>query len=602
MRGVQRSSELARILALPRRTEDDFVDLVEPLSSFLRKPHICRPPDPRDPNDRGCAGGFTQLNLLQAQALVEFHDTGGLFLQGPLGCGKTGVSVLAPTLLQAKRGLLIIPGGGMEKTIAEIAVLKEHWNIVPFRIASYQKLAREEQEFFFFEPPGPYDCVMLDEAHYCKNERTAVTRRIERLREKAGQTITIVRFKTKQEVRVQVPAKCPMATMTATPAKNSLRDVGKVMGWSMGPNCPVPRSDTELGEWCNALDADPPERYAPGALTVFSGGSDTLQDVRRGVGDRIFSTSGCIASSQSYVDAELYITLRDVPLTKEEDHHFRVLRGDPDDLENFPGWVTPDGEIFTDPADLWRHACSLALGYYTVWDPPAPSAWRRARYNWHHGVREVLAASRTLDTVKQVASAVDNGGYPHLREFLADWREIEPTFKPNSVPVWVGDTALRYAESWLQQGGIVWTWHTHFGRALAKRAGVPYFGQKGLTDDKLDSIVRTKAPAIVASVVANGVMHNLQRYNRNLIASIWPAGYVVEQAMGRTHRQGQLSPRVTVDWMLSCREQINGYDKAAGSHGPFYRDLLRVPSRLCGAAVKSEKITMSGWAFHEQED
>ncbi len=248
---------------------------------------------------------------------------------------------------------------------------------------------------------------------------------------------------------------------------------------------------------------------------------------------------------------------------------------------------------------MWRHCCSLALGYFTVWDPPAPSAWRLARYRWHSSVREVLQDSRTLDTVKQVASAVDNGRYPGLVDILADWRDIEPTFIPNSVPVWVGDTALKYAVDWLREGGVVWTGHTHFGIELSKRTGCPYFAAEGLSETG-ESIVHTKEPGIIASVQANGVQRNLQRYNRNLIASIYPVGYVVEQCIARTHRQGQRRD-VTVDWILSCREQLNGYDKAASSHGPFYRDLLRVPSRLCGAAVRSERITTSGWAFHEQE-
>ncbi len=462
IRAVQRSSELARILALPRRGEGGIEDLIEPLSAFLRKPgHVCRALT-NDPDDRGCAGGFVRLNALQTQALVEFHDTGGLFLQGPMGCGKTGVSVLAPTLLGATRALLVIPGGGRQQTIHDIRILREHWNIVPFRIESYQKLAREDQENFFYEPPGPYDCFIFDEAHFCKNARAAVTRRVERYREHAGRSVKLVHFVTKAEFTVQVPPAPPTATMTGTPAKDSVRDFGHTMEWALGANTPLPRGG-ELDDWANALDANPAERIAPGALTVFSCGRDDLESVRRGVAERMFSTPGCISSSLSYVETALSITLRDVPLSATEDHHFRVLRGDPDDRENFPGWTTPDGDVFTDATELWRHCCSLALGYFTVWDPPAPSAWRLARYRWHSSVREVLQDSRTLDTVKQVASAVDNGRYPGLVDILADWREIEPTFIPNSVPVWVGDTALKYAVDWLRDGGVVWTGHTHFG-------------------------------------------------------------------------------------------------------------------------------------------
>src|SRR5581483_6423198 len=508
------------------------------------------------------------------------------------------------------RALYVMPGSGIGKTIHEIEVLREHWNIINFQLVSYQKLAREEQEFFFFEPPGPYNVIMLDEAHYCRNHQTAVTRRIHRLREKAGQEILVTRIATGQQFRVQVPPPPKMAVMTATPVKDSVRDVGHTMGWSMGEMSPLPRDDSDLADWSGALDAEPAERYAPGALTAFSGGNDSLELVRKGVGKWIFDTPGCISSSETYVNAKLEIALRDVPLTAQEDEWFRMLRGDPDDPDNFPGWTTPDGDVFTEAAELWRHACSLALGYFTRWEPGAPAPWRNARYRWHHWAREVLKASRTIDTIAQLATAVDNGRFDDYvildkgremtpREILGEWREIEPTFvlcqcgalptcqRPHSVPVWVGDTALQYAERWLEGGGILWTGHRHFGLELAKRTGLRFFAEGGESADGA-SIVTSRDRAIIASSVACKEQFNLQYWNRNLIASVWPAAYAVEQLIGRTHRQGQRAELVTVEWMISCREQLDGFARAASCQAPLLRDLMRVPSRLCGARVQTD--------------
>lgn len=617
MRAVPRTPELQRILSLPRRGAGGCEDLIDPLSDFLRKPgHVCRPLT--GPDDPGCAGGFTRLNLLQTQALVEFHDTGGLFLQGPLGCGKTGVAMFAPTLLQEPRAIYIVPGSAISsgKVFSELNILREHWNIVPFQVVSYQKLAREEQEFFFFEPPGPYGLFLLDEAHYCRNAETAVTKRIHRLREKAGMEIEIVRIKTGQKFRVRVPATPRMGVMTATPVKDSIRDTAHTMEWALNGNTPLPRDGSDIDDWAGCLDAEPPERFAPGALTVFSDGKDDLESVRKGVGKWIFDTPGCISSSESFVSAKLEIALRDVPLAKVEDDWFKVLRGDPDDTSGedgstaFPGYTTPDGDVFTEAAELWRHACSLALNYYTIWDPPAPADWRRARYLWHSWARAILSESRTIDTIAQLATAVDNGRFDDCelplgrtpRGVLNDWREIEPTFIPNSVPVWVGDTALKYAAKWLEGGGIVWTGHRHFRNELAKRTGCPSFGAGGLDLATGQSIVSTRAPAIIASTVACGAMFNLQGYNRNLIASVWPAAYAIEQLIGRTHRQGQKSPLVTVEWMISCREQLDGFARAASCQAPLLRDFMRIPSRLCGAKVHSDKITTNGWAFAEQSE
>lgn len=615
MRGVPRSAELARILALPRRGPDGIDDLIDPLSAFLRRDHVCRAPGTNGPDDLGCANGFTRLNPLQTEALVEFHDTGGLWLNGPLGCGKTGVSFMAFTMLDAKRPLLIIPGGGRGKTQEDLRIARQHWRIPNFQLVSYEKIRRKESEFFFFEPPGPYDVVVCDEIHYARNEDKSVPRRVERWRSAWGKTIDVGTRK------VEVPV-ARVGVMTATPAKDSICDFAHTMAWAHGDGAPLPLNDSDLADWAGAVDATPQERFDPGALTVFSGGNDSLEMVRRGLAKHIFSTPGIISSDKSYVDARLEIVLRDVPLGPEEDEVFRALRGDPKDPEDFPGWTAPDGDVITDATELWRHECSLALGYWTYWQPEPPREWRAIRKAYHQGIRDILAASRTYDTAAHVAQAIDNGHFPEMVEVLAAWREIGPTFtqcsnvgctrdhreirdgrevnKYHSLPVWIGDTALRYAEEWIRDGGIVWTQHTHFGRKLSERTGIPYFEDKGLTADGRDNIVYTQRPAIAASVLANGTMHNLQRYRRNLFASIWPVGYVVEQCIGRTHRQGQKSPVVTVDWPISCRAQQNGFDRAAGQHANFYQQLLTMPSRLCQGETRTERITQSGWAFKPQ--
>lgn len=600
---------------MPRRGVEGVDDLIDPLSEFLKHPgHVCRPLRPDDPDDRGCANGAVRLNSFQAQGLAEFHDTGRLWVNGPLGIGKSILSFLAFTLLEAKRPLLVIPGGGRSETLKGLEIAREHWRIPSFQIGSYQKIARPGNENFFWEPPGPYDVVIFDEIQNCRNEDTAVTRRFERLRDNAGLVIVV------GDREIHVPANWRTGVMSATHAKDSVVDFAHTMVWTHGKEgAPIPTSESELNDWASAIDANPRERIAPGALTIFSNGNDSLEEVRKGIARRIFETPGVISSDKSYVDAKLEIVLRDVPLGGPEDEHFKVLRGDPDDHEDFPGWRDPGGDIIADPMEMWRVACSLALGFWTYWDPQPPDGWYQARKAWHAGVRAVLQASRTLDTVAQVANAVDRGEIPDLVEDLAAWREAEPTFKQcnnvnctldhrkivdgrevnkyHSLAEWVGDSALCYAQDWVKEGGIVWTQHTHFGRELARRTGAPYFEDAGLTADKRQSIVRTNEKGIIASVQANGTMRNLQQYRRNLFASIWPVGYIVEQCIGRTHRQGQRAPVVTVDWAISCREQLNGFDRVSAQHAPFYKDLLAMPSRICSGETRTEPLTQSGWAF-----
>ena len=130
--------------------------------------------------------------------------------------------------------------------------------------------------------------------------------------------------------------------------------------------------------------------------------------------------------------------------------------------------------------------------------------------------------------------------------------------------MWHDDTALRVCAEWMErEKGICWTEHVFYGRRLAQLTGATYYGANGLSDGG-ESITGVKAgKAIIASVQANGTGRNLQMFSSNLITSCPPGPAIVEQLIGRTHRDGQEADTVTVDILLGCREH----------HDAFYRAL-----------------------------
>lgn len=557
-RGIQKTTEFERVIRLPKRA-DTCEDLVGPLSTHLRKDHTCLP---------GCAGGVTRLNLMQVQALVEGHDRRGLFLQGPIGSGKTLVSMLLPAILQAQRPLLVIPGGSIvSKTVEDLKRYREHWRIPAIEIVTYEWLALEANRNFLgeFNP----DLIVFDESHRIKDKARSVTRRTKRFHEDHPE--------------------CVICVMSGTPAKRSINDFAHTMRWALRDWCPLPVVESDLRDWSLVLDAGVKDwaRINPGALSIFG---HNIQSIRRGVRDRLFSTPGCIASDRSEVNSKLIIALKNVPLSAEEDAAYQTLHSE---------WATPDGHTFTDAKDMWRYERQLARGYFGVWDPHPPKWWLEPRKAWHQAVRQVLSRSRTIDTAKQVASAVDRSAGHKLAPVLAAWREVEKKFKPNSVPVWTGTTALMYAANWLKGGGIAWTEHVAFGKKLAAMTGLPYFGEDGRSQDGRYSIVTFDGPACIASWDANGTGHNLQRYDRGLITSMWPTATIWDQTMGRQHRQGQKSAEVHFDVVISCRQDLYGFERASNEDGAFHKDLLAIPSRLVDRELRSERITQRGHAWEE---
>lgn len=574
-RTVQRTGEFQRILELPRRDPKVHEDLAGKLSRWLTRDHQCSPDCARF-----ATGQVLALTPMQATALAEAHDNDGLFLQAPMGTGKTLLSGLFPAILEAKRPLVVVPSSLVGKTVDELTVLGEHWRIPKLVIQGYQKLSGAKWSEFF-ERYRP-DVIILDEGHFVKNKRAAVARRLKRY----------VRGARKLGERVCV------VDMSGTGIKRSLGDVAHRFELTHAGASPLPLHDGDLQMWCGAVDEKVRNPLDPGALRELlqKGEQDDYRSIRRAVGRRIFDTPGCVRSNLSGIDASLYLHLVDLPLSPEEDEAFQLLRK----------WRTPDKIPIADATALWRHARAAASGFYQHWDPPPPREWLERRCGWCADMREVLTRNqRGLDTELQVTQEVDDTGPKHpLYASLALWREIRPSYVRGvhwemSVQ-WLGDTALRAAARWLDKHprGIVWSERRAFGERFAELTGVPYFGAQCL-DAKRRHIKDYDGPC-VASIKSCGTGQNLQQWSEAWIALCWPTGTIWDQLLSRHHRLGQRADAVSFWHPISCREQLAGFDQACADV-ELHVDLLESPSRLHQADLDMPLFAHRGWAWREQE-
>ncbi len=573
---VRHTAELQRILQLPRRSEVDLEALAAEMTELLRTPK-----------------GTMRLRPVQALALHDIGTVGGGFLPVGVGEGKTLISLLAAYVLDAKSPLLLLPASLIEKTQREMRHLMQHW-LIPtnIRMMSYEMLGRAQSaaELDTYKP----DLVVDDEVHKLKNKRAAVTRRVGRyMHENPG-----TRF----------------VGMSGTIMRKSLCDFGHILRWALKGNAPVPKTTEELEEWASALDevakgkpGDELSRLEPGALLQFatreptSSGTD-LERARRGFRARLTETPGVVATAgdSERVDCSIYIkahVLKVAPITEQ---HFRTLRGDRDDRDRFPGWLTPDGWPLSQGVDVWRVARELALGLHYIWDPRPPKEWMEPRKAWSAFVREVLSHSRTLDSELQVAQACAAGRLPD--EALRAWQAVRDTFKPNSVAVWHDDSALKFCAEWAKTPGIVWTEHSFFAERLAELTGLPYFGAKGLTSSGqfIDDADSTRAA--IVSIDANREGRNLQgKWSRNLVVSPPEGADVWQQMLGRTHRPGQTADEVEVDILWGCREHVNAWRKALAGTIAVRDTVGGAPAKLLLADVnvpsEEEVDRFVGWRW-----
>lgn len=523
LRAVQRTPEWDRINQLPWRSSGGAEGLAEALSNALRRPH-----------------GQQTLRQIQAWALHEIYLHGGLLAPIRCGHGKTLISLLAPLVLGSQRPLLLLPAKLIEKTRREMRLLSVHWPIPNhIRIMSYEALGRmSAAEYLRAWAP---DLIVADECHRLKSRSTAVTRRVAR-------------------VFADDPS-CKGVFLSGTLTKRSLKDFAHLATWALKPaGSPLPNSWGELTEWADCVDesfrGDRPmsgalAAWAPNPTAAALGDTD---EVRRGFHARLTSTPGVVASTESRIGTSLLISSISI-------HESPVVR------EAFAGlrerWDRPDGEPMVDGASVWRVARELALGFYYRWDPEPPPAWREARRQWAKLCRYLIAENRRqLDSELQIKHAIRDGYYPSHTSTLREWEDISPTFKPNSVPVWICDKAIVAASAWASaHHGIVWTEHTAFAKRLAKHACLSYYGAGGL-DSHGRPIEMHVGASFIASSDANAEGRNLQKWHENLETSPAPNGLQWEQKLARTHRDGQEADQVTFDVFFACAEHVSAFDAA----------------------------------------
>lgn len=549
MIAVRHTSEIERILRLPRREHVISDELVSEMTNALKR-----------------EGGTQRLFPIQALALYEALVYGGLVGNIDVGEGKTLIAFLIAHVLESACFALLLPANLIEKTLREHEEYAKHWHVTPLNqinVISYESLGRVRHKEWLEELQP--DLIASDETHRLKDRGAACTR-------------VMVRFMRGHPNTRFIP-------LSGTLIHRSVKDVGHLVRWSLKGNAPVPRTESELEDWAWALDDKlaPEVRWHPGALLKFcrtppAPDADLLQAAREGFQARLLETPGVVSTTGLGQDPlpSLYISASEVDVSSVTEDNFARLRG---------AWELPDGFKIDSAADVWRHAREMALGFYYVWDPRPPEEWLRARREWHSLVSEVLSRSRTLDSEEHIAQAIDAGRFDDGGALLR-WRSVRSKFRINQRAVWFDDTVLQHCSAWLAShpNGIAWVDHVQFGERLSAMSGRKYYGAKGLAPDGELLTVNVGPGSVIASIKANKEGRNLQRWSDNLIVSMPEQADLVQQVIGRTHRRGSKADAVTVQVLLTCREHANAFRRVTEGSKAL-RDLIGAKPKFLLADV-----------------
>lgn len=553
-KGVDKSSELDRILALPRRVLE--LDKIPDLTPLYRHTEICGVY-----NCDLCSRGPARLLPLQSAILFEAERQRGALGAIPVGKGKTLSSMLLVDALQLKNAVILVPPDVRDQLISvDIPRYGRHFNLPlgRFTVVAYSQLSnhRTADVLEQIDPDG----IIADEAHCLKNPQSSRTKRWKHcMKERPG---------------------IPFVPMSGTLTTRGPRDYGHLSERSLYARSPVPRGYKELEEWDEAIRTrkEGEEAMPPGALLAFCTDEELAQiaagtmtgtaAARAGFLRRLIQSPGVVGSTEADVECSLVIRERHVDVPAEVAASIRELERT---------WSLGDEEIDS-AATMAAKAREMSCGFYYVWDWPGgivDREWVQARKDWNRAVRDVLAhRSRPgLDSPLLVANAAarDKLGC-YAREWAA-WAAVKDRPQPPTKPVWISDFLVRDVEAWASWAekseagdGIIWYGHTAVEEWLKTNTRIPVFGA-GTSEELVALAAADIAPKVIAcSVNTHRKGKNLQHHwSQNYFVYCPANGEAWEQALGRTHRLGQKEDRVLADVALHTNAVRSAWDAALAS-------------------------------------
>lgn len=422
------------------------------------------------------------------------------------------------------------------------------------------------------------DLLILDEAHNVKNPKAARTARLRR-------------YMNARQPR--------LVALSGTITSKSINDYHHLISHALRELCPLPQSETLATNWSYVLDPEKPgaDMFAgrgsaskTGPLTPLVNWArkhfperqfpQGIPGFRQAYRLRLTTTPGVVATGDYEIGVSL--TIENKPVAKHKEHpEWRKVEDLMKQVED--EWRTPSGDEIEHGFHKWRYQYELTAGfYYKLRWPSIDELTRRGlgedeaqvyldQALEHHEARQLFARALRrwieyqgrpgLDTPLLVTSNMSQHGHRDVGKPLFElWRamkDLEFDGMPERIsePVRLCDYKITHAVEWAKallhetkgaQGGLVWVHHDDPGRWAAealKAAGLPTLWcpsesvRKGSNSAILDPSNADKI--LVASMGGHGTGKNLQHFEHQLFLQFPRQADLLEQVLGRTHRNGQ---------------------------------------------------------------
>lgn len=541
-----------------------------------------------------------KLNDLQVNALAIICKYGCLFGNLPVGSGKTIVSLAAGLVHRSKRCLLFVPSDLIAQlTIVDIkhfeSILgykldwccldgksqkdriymmdKHRITIIPYSLLS-------TKDTFDLIEASYADMIVFDEAHVLSDTKSARTRRIMSYLNKNTEINVIL--------------------LSGTMSSKSLLDYHHTIARALHQFCPLPFSyyDVKLIQDATAWDREdkftrciPLCRINP---KLDQGGGIVNVDKARQFLRTLLNASPCviISDAQSVNCSMMVHVIDDVKLPEKL---IKII----DEVD--ATWTTPSGDLIMDAIVKYGICSELSDGFwYRKYWPKGTPEWAIELFKKEKELESMIRSfilkrhRDKLDTPLLVYEALYHGNDPRLEriqpfynEFRQECEKHDEEYERKSETRWICHSKEKEAIKWCRgrkKGILFYEWDAT-GESLYKTLKEQGFDVVFCPSNCEPELIKKNCFQVMSYAHHRG--KNLQHQFETLFYNLPKNAKILEQAMGRTHRQGQKADCVSYWFILATKQ-----DRAA-----FRRIILK--AKWQETTMQQQKILIASFAQPE---
>jgi len=579
---------------------------------------------------------------------------GGLLGSVGVGWGKTFISFKTADLAYEKgkrKIMLLVPANCVGKTAHEIPELMEETSLnLPIHIlggaakAKRTKLSKEDKGLFILSYSqlslkdtseilkniSP-EVIIADECHKLKKVDSSCTLRIQRYMDEFPNT--------------------EFCGMSGTMTDKTLYDYAHLSRWANGKNSPLPDNGHELDQWCDVLATTFSEHVMGATFKPLINWAranypnetflnNEVASLRRAYKYRFNTAPGNVSSGDAEVNVSLMIQNNEVKNPNKYEGYSELLQH----MQNIEDYMmNPAGEEIEYALHKFKYMYELTSGFFLelYWqDEDVVSRhlkitereayerlerskehleacqlyWAQQRKWLEEHAQEGLDMPSLLEDamLEHQARYVGNELYSKFAYMKSKEFDglIERAERSHRVCDYKVQEAVNFYKplNKLNKGCLFWVHHHEMGRWLCeafKEADIPYVYADASKKGELQILNKdNKHLPIIASTASHGTGKNLQHFSENYFVQFSRSATTMEQAIGRTHRQGQ-----KVDQLIMNTNFTTEFDhemfaaviadslyiaQTQNRQKLVYADYNPIPKKFSNAVLKERGLTDLG--------